>query len=294
MSLLDTYSMKLSIIIPAKNEAGSLKVLLPELQTKFPTSEIIVVNDGSTDSTAQICTELNVSHIDHPYSIGNGGAIKSGARVAKGDVFIFMDGDGQHRVNDIPNLLNELQNGFDMVVGARGMDAHAGKRRLLGNKIYNLIASKIVGQNIEDLTSGFRAVRAAKFREFLYLLPNGFSYPTTITMAFFRTGYTVTYVPINTNKRLGSSHLKLLKDGPKFFVIILKIAALYSPLKIFTPISATFLMLALLNYGYTFYNYGTFTNMSALLMIISVLLFVMGLIAEQITILMYAIKTKEK
>lgn len=282
---------EISIIIPAKNEAESLQALLPELKKNYPNEEIIVVDDGSTDNTLDVCKNQNVTVVEHPYSLGNGGAIKSGARIASGDILIFMDGDGQHRVEDISCLLTKLQEGYDMVVGSRGFQSHAGKRRFLGNTIYNFLASLVVGQKVDDLTSGFRAVRTKKFREFLYLLPNGFSYPTTITMAFFRTGYTVAYLPIEVKKRAGVSHLRLLKDGPKFFVIIVKIAALYSPLKVFTPVSVIFLTLALINYSYTYFTQGTFTNMSALLMIISVLLFVMGLIAEQMTVITYAINS---
>ncbi len=284
----------LSIIIPAKNEASTINELLTELISLYPEEEIIVVNDGSTDETSSICHKLKIKVIDHPYSLGNGGAIKSGARIASGKTLVFMDADGQHSVKDIVKLVKKLNSGYDMVVGARGLDSHAGKRRLLGNTLYNYIASKVVGQKIDDLTSGFRAINAKKFKEFLYLLPNGFSYPTTITMAFFRTGYTVSYIPINVQKRAGKSHLKILKDGPKFFLIILKIAALYSPLKIFTPASIAFFVLGLANYGYTYIKQSTFTNMSALLLITGILLFFIGLISEQMTTIVYALNQKYK
>lgn len=283
-----------SIIIPAKNEEQALQNFLPELIHKFPTDEIIIINDGSTDNTSLVCKNLGVKVIEHPYNLGNGGAIKSGARAASNDVIVFMDGDGQHSIDDIEPMLKRINDGYDMVVGARETTSHAGKRRLIGNTLYNFIASLVVGQKIEDLTSGFRAVKTKKFREFLHLLPNGFSYPTTITMAFFRTGYTVAYHPIKAKKRIGNSHLKLLKDGPKFLIIIVKIAALYSPLKVLTPVSVLFFILGLINYAHTFYSHGTFTNMSALLMIISVLLFIMGLIAEQMTIIMYAMYSNKK
>ena len=199
-----------------------------------------------------------------------------------------MDADGQHDPNDISELLNALHEGYDMAVGARSMKSQAGKRRLLGNLLYNKLASIVVNQKVHDLTSGFRAVNANKFKNFLHLLPNGFSYPTTITMAFFRNGYSISYVPINAKKREGNSHLKLFRDGMRFFVIIIKIAALYSPLKVFVPISISLFLLALINYTYTYFNHGGFTNMSALLMIISVIVFFMGLLAEQISVLIYA------
>src|SRR5690606_15723837 len=171
------------------------------------------------------------------YSKGNGAAIKSGARAASGDVIVFMDADGQHDPADIPRLLARLDDGYDMVVGARQAGSQASAARGLANACYNRLASYMTGHRVEDLTSGFRAVRAGKFREFLYLLPNGFSYPTTSTMAFFRAGYSVAYEPIHAAKRIGNSHIQPLKDGVRFFLIIFKIATLFSPLKMFLPLA---------------------------------------------------------
>jgi glycosyltransferase involved in cell wall biosynthesis len=198
-----------------------------------------------------------------------------------------MDSDGQHDPEVIPKLLKKMDEGFEMVVGARSYKSQAGKRRWLGNALYNHIASIIVGKKIKDLTSGFRAVNAKKFKSFLHLLPNGFSYPTTITMAFFRSGYPVGYIPIETNKRVGKSHLRLFKDGLRFLIIIFKIGTLYSPLKIFTPISTLFFLIGLTYYGYTYFSIGRFTNMSALLLIVSIIIFMIGLVSEQITVLLY-------
>jgi len=280
--------MNLSIIIPAKNEASSLSKLLPELNNQFPEAQIIVVNDGSKDNTETICTKHNVEIVSHPHNLGNGAAIKSGVRASTSEILAFMDADGQHTVNDLKKLLSEKSKGFDMVVGARHMGSHAGKRRLVGNLLYNWIATKVVSQKVHDLTSGLRVCSASKFREFLYLLPNGFSYPTTITMAFFKSGYSVSYIPIQVRKRIGKSHIRLYKDGLRFFIIIIKIAALYSPLKVFTPISLILFAAGLTNYIYTFVTANRFTNMSATLFILSVLIFMMGLLAEQITVLMYA------
>jgi glycosyltransferase involved in cell wall biosynthesis len=276
-----------SIIIPAKNEAPALAVLLPKLKSFYKDVEIIVVNDGSTDNTTSIATENNVKLVSHPYSMGNGAAIKTGARNAQTETLIFMDADGQHEPKFIAELINKLEQGYEMVVGARSYRSQAGKRRWLGNQLYNQIASLIVGNKVEDLTSGFRVVDAKKFKSFLHLLPNGFSYPTTITMAFFRSGYPVAYVPIETKKRTGKSHLRLFKDGLRFLIIIFKIGTLYSPLKIFTPISAFLFLIGLTYYGYTFFNLGRFTNMSALLFIVSIIVFMIGLVSEQITVLLY-------
>ena len=280
--------MNLSIVIPAKNEASSLSILLPKLVKEFPDAEIIVVNDGSTDNTENICQENGVHCITHIYNIGNGAAIKAGARAASKENIAFIDADGQHEPDDLRRLIKEKEKGFDMVVGARGMDSHAGKRRLIGNIIYSHIASKVVGQKVHDLTSGMRICTTKKFKEFLYLLPNGFSYPTTITMAFFKNGYSVNYVPINAKKRIGKSHIRLYRDGLRFLIIIVKVAVLYSPLKVFTPISLSLFSLGFVNYLYTFITANRFTNMSATLFILSVLIFLMGLLAEQITVLMYA------
>lgn len=198
-----------------------------------------------------------------------------------------MDGDGQHKPEDVVRLLERLEEGFDMVVGARGTESQASMGRLAANTVYNKLASWMVGQKIEDLTSGMRAVKADKFREFLYLLPNGFSYPTTSTMAFFRAGYSVDYIPIRAHKRIGKSHINLMRDGIRFLLIIFKVGTLYSPLKLFFPMSVVLFVTGLSYYSYTYFNFGRFTNMSALLFTTSLLIFVMGLISEQITTLMY-------
>ena len=278
----------ISVIIPAKNEGQVIGELLKKLKKELVEAEIIVVDDGSTDSTASIVHENNATLITHPYSMGNGAAIKAGARAATGDLIVTMDADGQHKPIDIKRLLEKKAEGYEMIVGARSYKSQAGKRRWLGNQLYNYIASLIVGKKIKDLTSGFRVVDAKKFKSFLHLLPNGFSYPTTITMAFFRSGFPVSYVPIETNKRTGKSHLRIFKDGLRFLIIIFKIGTLYSPLKIFTPISLVLFLTGLSYYLYTFLSMARFTNMSALLLISSILIFLIGLISEQITTLMYS------
>lgn len=278
----------LSIIIPAKNEAESLRSLIPELRSIYPDAEIIVVNDGSGDNTVAVCKESGITVHSHPYPMGNGAAIKTGARLAGGETYLFMDADGQHAVEDIKSLLERHAEGFDMVVGARSTGGHASIGRLFGNSLYNWLASLMTGQQIRDLTSGMRVVSASKFREFLPLLPNGFSYPTTITMAFFRSGYTVSYMPIHARTRTGKSHIRPLKDGLRFLLIIFKIGTLYSPLKIFIPVSLLFFVTGLGYYLYTFTNFGRFTNMSALLFATSVIIFMIGLVSEQITSLLYS------
>ena len=276
-----------TLLLPARNEAASLATLLPRLQQVCPGAEILVIDDGSVDDTAALCAQYRVQRLTHPYSMGNGAAIKTGARHAAGDVLVFLDADGQHDPADIPRLLAKLDEGYDMAVGARDCASQASLGRDLANRIYNRIASWMTGHRIADLTSGFRAVRADQFREFLYLLPNGFSYPTTITMAFFRAGYPVAYVPITAARRQGKSHLKPLQDGVRFLLIIFKIGTLYSPLKVFFPMSLFFFLSGLGYYLHTFIMAGRFTNMSALLLSTSVLIFTLGLLSEQITNLIY-------
>ena len=277
----------LSIILPAHNEAVNLRPLLEKLTVQFPDAEIIVVNDGSTDETVEICCSFRVRVATHPYSLGNGAAVKTGARVAQGETLLFMDADGQHDPADIPRLLTKLEEGYDMAVGARRDHSQASWGRGIANRLYNRLASWMANCQVLDLTSGFRAVRANRFREFLYLLPNGFSYPTTITMAFFRSGYPLSYVPIVAGRREGKSHIQPLQDGVRFLLIIFKIGTLYSPLKLFFPISAVFFLLGLGYYAHTFITQGRFTNMGTLLFIVAVLVFLMGLVSEQITSLFY-------
>lgn len=277
----------LSVVLPAKNEAMAVGEVVKEILRLHPEAEVIVVNDGSTDSTAEVAERAGARVISHPYSKGNGASIKTGAKAANGTRIVFMDADGQHDPADIQTFLDKLDTGYDMVVGARQNGSQASVGRGVANAFYNRLATYMTGHPVEDLTSGFRAVRAERFREFLYLLPNGFSYPTTSTMAFFRAGYSVCYVPIHAAKRVGASHIKPLKDGMRFLLIIFKIGTLYSPLKLFAPIATLIFLLATAWYGYTFVTHGRFTNMSALLYTGSVMVFLMGLISEQITALMY-------
>lgn len=279
--------MKISIVLPAKNESGAIGQTITQIQKLQLAHEIIVVNDGSTDSTQAVAEHAGATVVTHPYSKGNGAGIKTGARTATGDVIVFMDADGQHDPQDIPRLLEQIEQGYDLVVGARQKGSQASVGRGVANALYNNLATYMTEQKVEDLTSGFRAVRADKFRNFLYLLPNGFSYPTTSTMAFFRAGYSVTYVPIHAAKRIGKSHIQPMKDGVRFFLIIFKIATLFSPLKMFLPIAVLLFMMATGWYGYTLWDAGRFTNMSALLYTGSIMIFLMGLISEQITALMY-------
>ncbi|ROR29709.1 glycosyltransferase family 2 protein [Inmirania thermothiophila] len=284
----------LTVVLPARNEAAAIgKVVRRVRETLGDGAEILVVDDGSTDGTAAVAEAAGARVIRHPYGMGNGAAIKTGARAARGEVLVFMDADGQHDPADIPRLLTKLDEGYAMAVGARSARSQASLGRWAANGFYNRLASYMVGHRVADLTSGFRAVRAERFREFLHLLPNGFSYPTTITMAFFRAGYPVAYVPIEAAARVGRSHIRPLRDGARFLLIIFRVGTLYAPLKLFAPLAALLYVLGLGYYAYTFAAMGRFTNMSALLLTTATVIFLIGLVSEQITQLMYTARGTE-
>jgi len=283
----NSKTVSLSVIIPAKNEAAVIGDVVSSVRAIYADAEILVVDDGSTDETATFAERAGATVVGHPVSLGNGAAIKAGARAANGEILIMMDGDGQHKAEDIPALLAKLDDGYDMVIGARDSGSHAGVGRLAANGLYNVFASMISGHRIPDLTSGFRAVRADLFKRFLFLLPNGFSYPTTITMAFLRSGFPVTFVSIKALGRTGKSHIRPIRDGLRFLAIIFKIATLYAPLKVFLPISGLFFLSGTGYYAYTYVTMGRFTNMSMLTLSASVIIFLIGLISEQITALTF-------
>lgn len=277
-----------SVVLPAKNEAAALEGLLPRIRAVLPRAEVLVVDDGSSDATAAVAAAAGARVVSHPESLGNGAAVKSGARAATGEVIVFMDADGQHPPEAIPVLLEQLGRGYDLVVGARDRAGQASLGRHLANGFYNRFASWMSGTRIHDLTSGLRAVRAAKFRQVLGILPNRFSYPTTSTMAFLKLGYAVRWCPVAVGRREGRSHIAPIRDGARFVLIIFKIATLFSPLKVFLPAAFACWLLGLANYGYTYWAFGRFTNMSALLLSSGVLVFLMGLLAEQVCMLTYA------
>jgi len=287
MNLRSNIEVSVSVVIPAKNESLAIAGVVKKVFAILPSVEVIVVDDGSADGTAGLAEAEGAKVVRHPYSKGNGAAIKSGARAASGDVIVFMDGDGQHNPEDILRLLEKVEEGYDLVVGARDKKSQASFGRLLANTFYNKFSSWIVGRKVEDLTSGFRAVKRQKFLKFLYLLPNGFSYPTTSTMAFFRAGFSVCYVPIVAAERKGESHIRIWKDGIRFLLIIFKVGTLYSPLKLFAPMAVGFSFLGFGHYIHTYLEAGRFTNMSALLFIAGLLFFFLGLISEQISNLQY-------
>ncbi len=277
----------ISIIIPAYNESATIGDIIKKIKELYPESEVIVVNDGSSDNTAEAAKDAGAIVYSHPYNIGNGAAIKSGIRIASGETLVFIDGDGQHNPEDIGRMLEYFPE-YDMVVGARPKGKQVSLFRGAGNKILNWLAGYVAKFQVQDLTSGFRAVKAEIAYNLLYLLPNTYSYPTTITLGVLRSGRSLKYIPIDINRRKkGSSNISLFRDGVRFFMIITKICALYSPFRIFLPISFLIFFVGISYYMYTYFTSGRFTNMSALLFTTSILVFLMGLISEQITQMRY-------
>jgi glycosyltransferase involved in cell wall biosynthesis len=274
-----------SIVIPVFNEAANLEKLLAKINDlRLPGAEIIVVDDGSTDDSAVVAAQAGATVVRHPYNIGNGAAIKSGIRAARSKFLVFMDGDGQHKPEDIPKLLKEAEN-FHMVVGARSKGSRLRFHRNVANLIYNLLATYVTQFPVKDLTSGFRVLERLDALRFIDLLPNTFSYPTTLTLAFLRSGLTVKYLPIQTLYRTGQSKISLVTDGVRFLLIITKIATLFSPFRVFLPVSFFFFCTGLANYLYTFLVYGRLTNMSVFMWTTAVIIFMLGLVSEQIAAL---------
>lgn len=275
-------SPEVTVLLPAYNEEQSIGRTIAAIKDRYPDFEVLVVNDGSTDQTMQVAMEAGANVWPHPYNMGNGAAIKTGLRCAAGKWVVMMDADGQHDPADIERIL-EYRDQFDMVIGARNREGQAGFHRMLANTIYNGLASYVTKFAIADLTSGFRLVKKETVAQFIYLLPNTFSYPTTLTMVYLRSGRTIKYIPIKTQKRLGKSKIKIFQDGTRFFLIITKIATLFSPLRVFLPVSGLFFLTGICYYLYTFITAHRFSNMSALLFTTSIIIFMIGLVSEQIS-----------
>jgi glycosyltransferase involved in cell wall biosynthesis len=286
LSAASESPIEISIILPAFQEEQGIPPLLMQIGAVMAKMrrpyEILVIDDGSTDGTAARAREAGARVISHPYNIGNGAAVKTGIREARGRVIVMMDADGQHEPADIPRLIEHLGL-HDMVVGARTRESETSLHRDLANKVYNWFASYICNRKIEDLTSGFRAIKAGAARAFLYLLPNTYSYPTTLTLAIVRSGRSLKYVPVKTSRRVGRSKIRLIRDGVRFFMIILKIATLFSPMKVFLPMSALMLLTGV-GYGLIriFFFGGRYGPTSAMLITMAVVVFMVGLVSEQV------------
>jgi len=279
-------SVGVTILLPAYNEEQIIGSTIQEIRELYPEFEILVIDDGSSDNTRQKAINAGANVMRHPHNIGNGAAIKTGLRYASGEWVLMMDADGQHKPADIAKLLEHKDN-YDMVVGARSKGSSTSWHRDLANLIYNWLASYVTKFKVEDLTSGFRLVKNDRISKFIYLLPNTFSYPSTITMAYLRSGLSIKYVPIQTLARQGKSKIKLFQDGIRFFLIITRIATLFSPFRVFLPVSFIFFITGLAYYIFTYITQHRFTNMSMLLLSSSVIIFMMGLVSEQISQMRY-------
>jgi len=278
----------ISVVIPAYNEEHNIKEVVSQIRSLYPDYEVIVIDDGSSDETAKRARSAGATVYQHPYNIGNGAAVKTGIRNAQGDILVFMDADGQHNPIEITKLIAHIPQ-FDMVVGARKSLQQANLLRHIGNTIYNLLATYVGKFTVRDLTSGFRAVKADVIRKFIYLLPNTYSYPTTSTLCILRCCFSLIYVSIDVKQRQGGkSNIGIFKDGARFFMIIVKICTLFSPFRVFLPISCTIFLIGIAYYLYTFIVFHRFTNMSALMFTTAIIIFLIGLVSEQICQGVYA------
>jgi len=275
-----------SVVVPAFNEEAAIGLLIAELLTVARWGEILVIDDGSTDDTAQQARTAGARVISHPYNKGNGAAVKTGIREASGACILIIDADGQHQPADAARLVAHL-GAYDLVVGARSPGSQASWARRAGNSSLNAIAGYLAGRPIPDLTSGFRAAKRACLLDFLHLLPNGFSTPTTTTLAFLKAGYSVRFEPIEAARRRGESKIKLGSDGVTFFLILLKIITIFSPLRIFLPVSAAAFMAGAAYAMWTIATQSHVTNSSVLLILLSVVIFLIGLVSEQISSLRF-------
>ena len=275
-----------SIVIPACNESGAIGDVVRELLAAAPWREILVIDDGSTDDTAARASAAGARVVRHPYNKGNGAAVKTGIRTATGEYILIIDADGQHQPADALRLTSRLGE-YDLVVGARSKVTQAGSTRRWGNAALNWLATFLTEREIPDLTSGFRAARREYLLEFLPLLPNGFSTPTTTTLAFLKAGYNVLFEPIEAKPRIGTSKIRLSRDGPKFFLIMLRVVMIFSPLRVFLPIAAAAFVLGAGYAAYTMITDTNVTDSAVLLIVLAVIVFLVGLVSEQIAALRF-------
>ena len=270
-----------SVLIPAYNEAHSIADVIHGLMRQARWHEVIVVDDGSNDDTGAKAEQAGARVLRHPYNKGNGASVKTGLRGATGTFILIVDADGQHRPQDTLKLVEQLDR-YELVVGARTADSQASRSRLLGNALLNRLASYLTGRDIPDLTSGFRAAHRECMLEFIHLFPNGFSTPTTSTMSFIRAGYSIRFEPVVAAQRQGSSKIHLGSDGARFVLILLKVITIFSPLRLFVPISGTLFAVGAVYAAWTVATQSHVTNSSVLLILSSVVILLIGLVSEQI------------
>jgi glycosyltransferase involved in cell wall biosynthesis len=275
-----------SVVIPAFEESASIATVVGALRAGANWKEIIVVDDGSADDTAEKACAAGAVVVRHPYNKGNGASVKTGIRQATGEWVLIIDGDGQHDAADAIRLVGALGS-YDLVVGARSAETHATLVRRIGNSVLNRLAGYLANRRIPDLTSGFRAARREYLVEFLHLLPNGFSTPTTTTLSFLRAGYNVRFERIEARPRTGQSKIRLARDGASFFLILLKVITIFSPLKIFVPLSASSAAVGIVYGAWNFVQHDRIPNGAVLLLMFAVMVFLVGLVSEQISTLRF-------
>jgi glycosyltransferase involved in cell wall biosynthesis len=269
------------------NEAEAIAGVVTGFKAVAPWREVIVVDDGSSDETTQRARAAGACVIRHPYNKGNGAAVKSGIRAASGEFVLIADGDGQHRPEDACRIAARLGE-YDLVVGARSAATQATVPRRGGNALLNRLASYLTGRAIPDLTSGFRGARRECLREFIHLLPNGFSTPTTTTLAFIKAGYNVGFEPVHAQARVGHSKIRFARDGTKFFLILLRVITIFSPLRVFLPISGCAFAVGAAYGLVNFFVNGRIPNGAVVLILFAVIVFLVGLVSEQISSLRFA------
>lgn len=275
-----------TVIVPAFNEAGGIGDVVATLRTVAAWHQILVIDDGSSDDTAGVAGASGAVVVRHPYNKGNGASVKTGIRHATGKWILIVDADGQHRPEDAARLVARLGE-YDLVIGARSTVTQATRARRIGNAMLNRLASYLTDRHIPDLTSGFRAARRAHLLEFIHLLPNGFSTPTTTTLAFLKAGYNVAFEPIEARTRVGHSKIRFARDGAKFFLILLKVITIFSPLRVFAPVSVMSFVLGVIYGCWTVFHQSRIPNGAVLLLMFSVMVFLVGLVSEQIATLRF-------
>lgn len=273
-----------TIVVPAFNEGHSIGQVVAALREAAPWHEVLVIDDGSTDGTGKAAEDAGAKVLRHPYNKGNGAAVKTAIRAATSDWIAIIDADGQHRTDDAKRIVAKLGD-FDLVIGARDPRTQATPGRRLGNAVLNRLASYLTERPIPDLTSGYRAARREYLLEFIHLLPNGFSTPTTTTLAFIKAGYNVAFEPIAALPRVGSSKIRLARDGAKFFLILLKMITIFSPLRIFAPVSGIAFAVGAVYGAWNYAYHSRIPNGAVLLLMFSVIVILVGLISEQISTL---------
>ena len=272
----------ITIVIPAYNEEKGIGNVLLNLKKLVSDYQLLVIDDGSTDNTFEIVKNSGVNVVCHKYNKGYGAALKTGLRNAKTSVVLYIDADGQHNPEDIDRIAEHIDE-YDMVVGARTKKSTVSLLRRPGKKILSITANYLSGHQIPDLNSGFRAIKKNKAMEFMHILPNTFSFTTTITLAFLKSGYDVKYVPIQTIDRVGTSKIKPFRDGFRFIMLIVRTITLFDPLKVFLPISIALFTIGMVYGLYTLISALNISDASVIMITASILIFFFGLLADQIS-----------